>query len=94
VKPRWTPVAAHHLQAVYDYLARERPAAANDTIDRVLAAIEALEAFPHLGRSGRVPGTRELVVAGTPFIAAYRLRKRDVEILAVLHAARRWPDHV
>jgi toxin ParE1/3/4 len=39
-----------------------------------------------------VAGTRELPVSGTPFTVAYRVARREVEILAVLHAARKWPD--
>jgi len=41
---------------------------------------------------GRVPGTRELVVTGTPYIVAYRVRDETVEILRVFHAARKWPE--
>jgi plasmid stabilization system protein ParE len=43
------------------------------------------------GREGRVTGTRELVIRGTPFIVAYRLERNEVSILAVMHAARKWP---
>jgi plasmid stabilization system protein ParE len=45
-----------------------------------------------MGRPGRVHGTSELVVDGTPFIVAYRIRDETVEILAVLHSSRKWPD--
>ncbi len=49
--------------------------------------------MPQLGRRGRVKATRELVVAGTPFIVAYTvLRGQVVEILAVIHGAQEWPD--
>ena len=44
------------------------------------------------GRERRVVGTRELVIAGTPFLVAYRIEKNEVHILAVLHAAREWPE--
>jgi toxin ParE1/3/4 len=38
-----------------------------------------------------VPGTRELVVTGTPFIVVYRVEAATVVILRVLHGAQRWP---
>jgi len=94
VKLRWTPLAAGHLESAYDYLAADQPGAADETIERILSAVEVLERHPLLGRKGRVPRTRELVVTGTPFVVAYRVRADQVEILAVLHGARRWPERL
>ena len=45
-----------------------------------------------MGRTGRLAGSRELIVPGTSFIVAYRLQGQVVELLGVLHAARRWPE--
>ena len=44
------------------------------------------------GRPGRVAGTRELVVTGTPYVAAYQVTRETVRILRVLHGAQQWPD--
>lgn len=65
--------------------------AAQRVVERIQVAVEHLASQPSLGRQGRVPGTRELVVPGTPFIIPYRVREETIEILDVLHAARRWP---
>jgi toxin ParE1/3/4 len=35
--------------------------------------------------------SRELVVTGTPFVVAYRVNGESIQILAVLHGARKWP---
>jgi len=43
---------------------------------------------PASGRPGRLRGTRELVVTGTPYIAAHRVVDDMVTILRVLHGAR------
>jgi toxin ParE1/3/4 len=61
------------------------------TSDAVDAAVRRLRSFPESGRAGRVAGTRELVVSGTPFIVIYRVKPSAVVIIRVLHAARRWP---
>ena len=45
-----------------------------------------------MGRVGRVRGTRELVIAGTPYIAAYRVKGRVILILRILHGAQLWPE--
>lgn len=89
---RWTRLAAGHLESAFEYLTQINADAADSVVERILSAIEALEQHPQMGRSGRVPRTRELVVTGTPFVVAYRVRKGRIEILAVLHGARRWPD--
>lgn len=47
---------------------------------------------PSMGRPGRVPGTRELIVAKTRYIVPYRVRGETVEILRVFHTLRRLPD--
>jgi len=92
VKIRWTSVAAGDLKSVHEYLNEHAPARADAIVDRILAGIDVLAQYPNLGRPGRLDGTCELVITGTPFIVFYRVRKSQVEILGVLHAARKWPD--
>jgi len=49
-----------------------------------------LETMPNRGRSGRIAGTREFVIA--PFILVYRVKADAVEILRIYHAAQRRPE--
>lgn len=88
---RLTNPAVDDLDSIEAYLREDNPDAAVKTVVRVLEAIEGLTEFPNIGRPGRVPGTRELVVSKTPFIAVYRVRENVVWVLRVLHGARRWP---
>lgn len=94
MKIRWTPIAASDLKATYEYINKDSVPNANKIVDRILSGIEMLERYPHLGREGRVEGTRELAISGTPFLVFYRIRRNQVEVLGVLHAARKWPDSV
>jgi addiction module RelE/StbE family toxin len=87
---RWTDVAAGDLESIYEFVVQQNRSAADKVINRTLSAIDVLERFPEMGRPGRVEGTRELVVA--PFIVAYRVRRSEVQILSILHAARKWPE--
>lgn len=80
------------LIEIGEYLQRENPAAALRIIRRIQSASRALGEFPYAGRKGRVDGTRELVVTGTPYIVPYRVTGQAVEILRVYHGAMRWPD--
>lgn len=89
----WAPQALGDLHDVHAYIAQDDPDAAKAVVERIISLVESrLSATPHMGRPGRVEGTRELVVAGTPFIVPYRVRARTIEILRVYHASRRWPS--
>lgn len=89
---RWTTPAREQFVSAFEYIAEENRAAAARTADRIWEGTQLLAKHPMAGRIGRVAGTRELVITGTPFIVAYRIEKNEVWILAVLHAARKWPD--
>ena len=88
----WLRKALRNLDAEASYIATDDPAAARLVVARVLAAVATLADQPGLGRPGRVPGTRELVVHKTRYIVPYRVRGETVEILRVFHASRRLPD--
>jgi toxin ParE1/3/4 len=90
----WAPEALDDLAAVKAYIARHDPQAAQRMLIRIREAVERLNTAPNAGRPGRVGGTRELVVAGSPFIVPYRVTARGVEILRVYHGARKWPDRL
>jgi toxin ParE1/3/4 len=92
VRVRWLKVALANLDAEAEYIAQDNPAAAGRVVQKILRAVELLKKNPALGRAGRVAGTRELVVAETPYIIPYRVRGGAVEILRVFHAARKWPE--
>jgi toxin ParE1/3/4 len=91
VRVRWLQVALANLEAEADYIADDNPAAADRFVQKIFRATDLLARNPAIGRPGRVPGTRELVVPGTPYIIPYRVRANAVEILRVFHAARKWP---
>jgi toxin ParE1/3/4 len=92
MKVRWTSPALRDLEAIGDYIARDSPAAAVRIVIRILDQAELLAAHPHAGRAGRVPATREMIVSDTPFILPYRVKGDVVEVLAVFHGARQWPE--
>jgi addiction module RelE/StbE family toxin len=89
---RWTRQAIADVDNIYEFIAANSPHAARRIIDRIDGAIIRLTRHPPLGRPGRVPGTREFVIPDTRFIIAYRLSGQSVELLGVIHSARRWPS--
>jgi addiction module RelE/StbE family toxin len=93
LKVLFAPQARQDLDDIVDYLLQENADMAKVVLDRIMEAIRSLAEMPHLGRPGRVPGTRELVAPRTPFVVPYQVSGNTVEILRVYHGARRWPDH-
>jgi toxin ParE1/3/4 len=83
----WTTPALRDIEKIGDQSLRERPCRDTD-----FRSVRQARGYPNMGRSGRVPGTRELVVSETPFVVPYRVREDEVQVLSVLHGARRWPE--
>jgi toxin ParE1/3/4 len=89
----WTQQATQQLDQAQDYIAlsNNEEVAARVTM-QIVISVEQLAAFPMSGRTGRIPGTRELVISNTPFIAAYAIEEDRIVILALYHGAQRWPE--
>lgn len=66
MKLRWTTPALRDFEAIGDYIASDDPRAASRVVADILDQTAMLAMHPHIGRAGRVPETRELVVAQTP----------------------------
>ncbi|MDD3575262.1 type II toxin-antitoxin system RelE/ParE family toxin [Halothiobacillus sp.] len=86
----WTRPAHADRKKIRDHIAQHAPAAALALDELFSEKTGLLLDHPDLGRSGRVPGTRELVVHQN-YILIYDVVSNLVRILRVLHAARQWP---
>ena len=92
MRVRWTVPALADLDSIQDHIAERNPPAASRLVNDILDRTDTLlSANPELGRRGRVAGSRELVLPGTSYIVAYRVTT-SVEVLAVMHGAREWPE--
>lgn len=93
MKLRWTRPSLNDLSEIHAYIAEQNPKAALNVARIIRAQAEGLTAHPLMGRSGRIEGTRELIVSGYPYMIAYRVTKETVDLLAVRHMARSWPEN-
>ena len=84
---QWTKTALASLDEIASFIAKDNPTRATSFVLELQAAVTNLQAHPGMGRAGRVPGTRELVLHKN-YIAIYRVRGDDVEIGRLHHAAR------
>ncbi|MFC5422106.1 MAG: type II toxin-antitoxin system mRNA interferase toxin, RelE/StbE family [Stutzerimonas stutzeri] len=94
MKVIWTARARVELDEIADYVAPISASAGLALVRRLRQAGKQLGEHPHMGRPGRVDGSRELVVNGTPYVLPYRVSEGRVEILAVIHTSRQWPDQL
>ncbi len=88
----WTEAALADLRAVKVYIARHSPQYAHGMVERIFARSGQLEANPRLGPV--VPkyddeALRELFE--DPYRIVYRVGEGQIDIVAVVHAARRLP---
>jgi len=84
----WTEPALADLTAIRSYIAANDPQAAANVAEAILDAADALARLPRRGRPGRATGTRELILAGWPWLIVYEAGRDTVTILRVLHGAR------
>lgn len=89
----WLKSALNNLDEIAKYISQESPQAAQQVVDLIVEQVNQLTAQPALGRSGRVVGTRELVVSNTHYLVPYRIKNNKVEILRVFHTSQKPPKN-
>ncbi|SEG82317.1 type II toxin-antitoxin system RelE/ParE family toxin [Bosea lathyri] len=94
MKIAWTPRSKRNLRDAARYLTQFNPLAALSMVRTLRAAPQQLLQYPASGRPGRIDGTREFVVTGTAYLLPYRVHHDTIEILAVIHSSRQWPDEL
>jgi toxin ParE1/3/4 len=87
----WSRRAVQHLIHLREYIAKDSEQNAALAAQRILKAIDLLRSHPEMGRPGRLVGTRELVVPGSPYVIPYRVRRERLELIAVFHGRQKWP---
>jgi toxin ParE1/3/4 len=88
---RWTEGANGNLDQVEEYIAQDNPPSAIATVNKIIETAQILTDYPTIGKRGRERGTRELVVAGLPYIVIYAVQREELVILRVLHTSMKYP---
>jgi toxin ParE1/3/4 len=84
----WSEAARSRLEEIRRHVAKDKPEAAKRLGARIVVVVEILKHHPFLGRAGAEPGTRELIVGGSPYIVYYRVRGKRLTIQTILHGAQ------
>lgn len=90
----WNVSAIDDRDDIMQYIAQDNYKAAIKIDDSILAHAQGLKSMSERGRIGREPGTRELIINKTPYIAVYLIKeeRKVIEIVRVLHGAQMWPN--
>ena len=94
MRVKWLRRALENLDEEAAYIATDNPRIAAEFVVCMRDSAAILADHPNMGRSGRIAGTRELIVTRFPYILPYRVRGCAVEVLRVFHTARKWPNHM
>ncbi|MEC3948912.1 type II toxin-antitoxin system RelE/ParE family toxin [Sphingobium sp. HWE2-09] len=86
----WRAKAREDVRNIIDYIADRNPTAALGHVDLFEQAAERLADHPYMHRAGRVPDTREAVVAPN-YILVYRVGAHVIEIVSVKHTRQQYP---
>jgi toxin ParE1/3/4 len=84
----WLAGAQANVHDIFSYIAIDKPGAAAKVVARLTDAGDRLSDMPLRGRPGKTARTRELVVAGLPYILIYEVDDEAVLIHRVVHGAR------
>jgi plasmid stabilization system protein ParE len=94
VKVIWSPLAEQRAIEAVDFIAKDRPQAAADWLEELIARVEALGKFAKRGRV--VPEIGKAThrhVFHYPYRIIYRIGASEVVILTIRHGRRAWdPD--
>jgi toxin ParE1/3/4 len=94
VKLVWSRFALSDRDAIFSYIEAENPRAAIHVDEQIADAARRLLDFPDSGQTGRVAGTRELVIPRTPYVAAYLIEGDTVRTCACFTERRCGPTNL
>ncbi len=88
----WSPLAVDRASEIADYIAQDKPSAAEKWIDTVFSKVEQLKSSPEIGRI--VPEIndsqfRELIYGNYRII--YRIETKRISILTIRHGRQILP---
>lgn len=88
----WRASARENLAAIIRFIADDSPPAARRMRGLIETSVLPAAEHPYLYRSGRVPGTRE-IIAHPNYIVVYQVTAERIEVVSVLHARQEYPPH-
>ena len=95
MRVHWTNTAIKHLLSIYEYVSHDSDVYADRLMDRLTRRSQQIGTFPRSGRSVREyesPDIREVIEGSYRII--YRIKKEQIDVLAVIHSAQQLPPEL
>lgn len=92
LKIQETKLALSNLNEIAEYYEGKQSGLGYRFAEYYYKQVEQLELMPNIGRSGKLFGTRELVLHEFPYLVVYRIRKEYVQVLRIFHQQRYYPS--
>ena len=86
----WSPLAVADRSAIFEYIVHDDAAAALGLDDEFRDKVELARQHPYAYRTGRVRGTRELIVRSN-YLVIYKVIGDELRVLRIKHVKQRWP---
>jgi len=88
----WSPLAVDRASEIADYIAQDKPTAAEKWVNTVFSKVEQLKSSPEIGRIAPEINSlqfRELIYGNYRII--YRIEKKQISILTIRHGKQILP---
>jgi toxin ParE1/3/4 len=88
----WSPLAIERASEIAEYIAQDKPSAAEKWINTVFSKVEKLKSAPEIGRILPELGNdqfRELIYGNYRIV--YRIEKKQISILTIRHGKQILP---
>ena len=88
----WSPLAIDRASEIAEYIARDKPSAAEKWVNTIFSKVEQLRSSPEIGRivpEIRNEQFRELIYGNYHII--YRIEKKQISILTIRHGMQILP---
>lgn len=88
----WSPLAIDRASEIAEYIARDKPSAAEKWVNTIFSKVEQLRSSPEIGRivpEIRNEQFRELIYGNYRII--YRIEKKQISILTIRHGRQILP---
>lgn len=90
---KWLRNASKNLSKEAEFIYQQNSKASIQFVKKIRKTVELLAENPALGHTGRIHGTREIIIPKTNYIIPYRVNKKlnRIEIIRIFHTSRKPP---